>query len=75
LKSADLDGSNIATLATGISRVMYGLGYEPSTDKIYYGDRNTGTIKRCNTDGSGNEVFYSAAGSSPRGIVFGKKKE
>ena len=54
---------------------MYGLGYEPSTDKIYYGDRNTGTIKRCNTDGSGNEVFYSAAGSSPRGIVFGKKKE
>jgi hypothetical protein len=74
LKSADLDGSNIATLATGISRVMYGLGYEPSTDKLIM-EIEIPDNKRCNTDGSGNEVFYSAAGSSPRGIVFGKKKE
>lgn len=29
IKSANLDGSNLATLATGISRVVYGLAYDP----------------------------------------------
>jgi len=74
LKSANLDGSNEAVLATGISRVVYGLDYEPYGNKIYWGDRNAGTIKRANPDGSEAEVFYSSQGSSPRGIVFGKKK-
>ncbi|MBK6448331.1 MAG: PKD domain-containing protein [Saprospiraceae bacterium] len=73
IKSADLDGGNIAVLATGITRIVYGLDYEPSGKKIYWGDRNAGTIRRANLDGSNAEAWYVAAGSSPRGIVFGKQ--
>lgn len=73
LKSANLDGTGIAVLATGISRVVYGLAYEELSQKIYWGDRSKGTIMRANLDGSNAEPWYVAAGSSPRGIAFGKK--
>jgi len=72
LKSAKFDGTDVATLATGISRIVYGLAYEPIGQKIYWGDRNKGRIMRANPDGSGAEAWFTAAGSSPRGIVFGK---
>lgn len=72
LQSANLDGTGVALVASGISRVMYGLGYEASSDKIYWGDRNLGTIMRANLDGTNAEAWYVQAGSSPRGIAFGK---
>jgi DNA-binding beta-propeller fold protein YncE len=70
LKSTDLAGANMSTLTTGISKVVFGLGYDPTNNKIYWGDRNSGKIKRADLDGSNIETWYSA--SSPRGIVFGK---
>ena len=73
IKSANLSGGDITTLATDISRVVYGLAYEPATNKIYWGDRNAGKIMRANTDGSQPETWYSGEGSSPRGICFGKE--
>lgn len=73
LKSANLDGTEIAVLATGITRVVYALAYEPVGQKIYWGDRNPGTIMRAKRDGSEPEPFYMRAGSSPRGLVFGKR--
>ena len=73
LKSANFDGSGIAVLATGISRVVYALAFEPDAQMIYWGDRNLGTIMRANPDGSGATAFYVSDGSSPRGIVFGEK--
>lgn len=73
LKSANFDGTGVAVLATGISRVVYALAYEPEGQKIYWGDRNLGTIMRANPDGSSPEPYYVKDGSSPRGITFGKK--
>ncbi len=73
LKSANLDGSGVAVLATGITRVVYALAFEPTSNKIYWGDRNNGAIMRANLDGSGAEAWYVATGSSPRGLAFGKK--
>ncbi len=73
LKSANFDGTDVATLATGISRVVYGLAFEPTGQKIYWGDRNKGTIMRANPDGSGAEPWFVDAATSPRGIVFGRK--
>lgn len=73
LKSADLNGGDVTTLATNISRVVYGLGYEAASNKIYWGDRNLGTIMRANLDGSEAEAWFIQDGSSPRGIVFGKE--
>ncbi|MFT3737764.1 MAG: PKD domain-containing protein [Breznakibacter sp.] len=75
IKSANLDGSGVGTISTGNSRVVFGIGYESWSNKIYWGDRGAGKIKRANLDGSGVETWYSKDGSSPRAIVFGKKKE
>ena len=74
LKSANLDGTGISTITTGISRIVFGIAYETQYDKIYWGDRTPGKIMRSNKDGSGIETWYEKSGSSPRGIVFGKKK-
>ena len=73
IKSADLNGGNVMTLATGNSRLVYGLDYEPATQKIYWGDRIPGNIMRANLDGSQAEVWYTRSGSNPRGICFGKE--
>lgn len=74
LKSSNLDGTGMSTLTTGITKVVFGLGYESVSNKIYWGDRSAGKIMRANPDGSAMETWYTKEGSSPRGIVFGKKK-
>jgi len=74
LKSSNLDGTSMGTLTTGIPKVVFGLGYESKSNKIYWGNRKDGKIMRANLDGSGIETWYTKDGSSPRGIVFGKKK-
>ncbi len=73
LKSADLDGGNVATVAVGIGRVVYGIAYDPVNEKIYWGDRATDVMMRANLDGSQPEAFYAASGD-PRGIVIGKQQ-
>lgn len=74
LKSANLDGTGVAIITTGISKVIFGLGYEASTNKIYWGDRSKGKIMCADLDGANIETWYESEGSSPRGIVFGNKK-
>lgn len=71
LKSADFNGGNITTVATGISRVVFGLAFDKEEQKIYWGDRNQSKIMRANLDGSGAEPWYT--GISARGIAIGKK--
>ena len=73
LKSANLDGTGVATVAVGIGRVLYGIGYDAENQKIYWGDRSTDVMMRANLDGSSSEVFYTATGD-PRGIVIGKQQ-
>lgn len=72
LKAADLDGSNITTIAVGIGRVIYGLAYEPEAQKIYWGNRDTDIMWRSNLDGSNPEAWFEASGDT-RGIIIGKK--
>jgi hypothetical protein len=74
IKSANLDGTSISTVTTGISKVVFGIAYDPAGNKVYWGDRTAGKIMRSNTDGSSVETWYQSNGSSPRGIVFGVKK-
>ena len=74
IKSSDLDGLNVGTITTGISKVVFGLAYEPTTNKIYWGNRSAGKIMRANLDGSGVETWFGKEGASPRGVCFGKKK-
>lgn len=72
LKSANLDGTNVSTVAVGIGRVIYGIAYDAENQKIYWGDRATDAMMRANLDGSSPEVFYTASGDT-RGIVIGKQ--
>jgi PKD repeat protein len=72
LKYANLDGTGVATVATGISRVVYGIAYDKEGEKIYWVDRGNNRIMRANLDGTEPEPWYS--GTSARGLVIGKKK-
>lgn len=72
LKYANLDGSGVATVATGISRVVYGIAYDKGENKIYWVDRNKSKIMRANLDGTSPQTWYD--GMSARGLVIGKKK-
>lgn len=73
IKSANLDGTGTATVATGISRVVFALAYDAVNNKIYWGDRTPQMIKRANPDGSNAETWYT--GISSRGLVIGKEEE
>jgi PKD repeat protein len=70
LKSANLDGTNVTTIAVGIGRVVYGLAYDGNAQKIYWGDRSTDIMWRANLDGSNPQAWYTAAADT-RGIVIG----
>ena len=70
IKSAALDGTEVSTVATGIGRVVYGIGYDASADKIYWGDRSTDAMMRANPDGTNTELYYQAEGDVS-GIVIG----
>lgn len=72
LKSANLDGTGVSTIAVGIGRVIYGIAYDSESQKIYWGNRATDEMMRANLDGSDPEVFFTASGD-PRGIVIGKR--
>jgi hypothetical protein len=72
IKSANLDGTGIATVATGISRPVFALAYDAVNEKIYWGDRTPAVIRRANLDGSGAEPWYT--GKSIRGFVIGKEE-
>jgi PKD repeat protein len=72
LRSAKTDGSDVATVATSIVSVVYGLAYDPHEDKLYWGDRNAKTIVRASPNGDNPEIWVS--GYSPRGISLGKHK-
>jgi PKD repeat protein len=74
IKSSGLDGSAISTISTSISKVVFGIAFDPEGNKIYWGDRTPGKIMRSNLDGSTVETWYQSNGSNPTGIVFGKKK-
>lgn len=73
IKSANLDGTGVSTVTTGVSRVVFALAYDKVNNKIFWGDRTPLIIKRANPDGSGAETWYT--GVSARGIVIGKEPE
>lgn len=71
LKSAKLDGTGITTVASGITRRIFGIAYDPSEDKIYWVDRAVSIIRRANLNGSSPEPWHT--GTNARGLVIGKK--
>jgi hypothetical protein len=73
IKSANLDGSGVATVATGISRPVFALAHDAVNNKIYWGDRTPQIIKRANLDGTGAESWYT--GKSVRGLVIGVEED
>lgn len=68
LKRADLDGSNVETIAERATRI-YGIQIDNEANKLYWGGRDTGEIYRADLDGSNKEVLKSGLGSV-RGIAL-----
>lgn len=73
IKSANLDGTGVTTIAVGVSRVVYGLAYDSHGQKIYWGDRRVNNMMRANLDGSEAEIYYQGTAGT-NGIVIGKKE-
>ncbi|GGG54895.1 PKD domain-containing protein [Bizionia arctica] len=73
LKSANLDGTSVTTIAVGIGRVVYGLAYDSNEQKLYWGDRGTDILYRANLDGTNTEPWYQSTADT-RGIVIGPQQ-
>ena len=55
-----MDGSGlIETLDIGLLRIR-DIGLDLTSNRLYWGDRESHTIHRCNLDGSGGEILYDA---------------
>jgi len=68
LKVANLDGSNIQTIDSTITRI-YGMDIDYDEGKIYWSGRESGELNRANLDGSAKEVLKTGI-ASPRGLIL-----
>lgn len=76
LRYANLDGTDVKIYTTGISRLVYGMAYDPEEDYLYWGDRNKNVIMRGHLNGDpAIETWYTVTGVEPRGIALGKMEE
>ncbi len=65
---SNLEGSNIQEIvATG--RYPWGIALDLDSRKMYWANRDDGTIARANLDGTGAEVIVTGL-SLPRGIAL-----
>lgn len=68
LKRANLDGTNVETVAEKATRI-YGIEIDHEANKLYWGGRDTGELYRSDLDGSNKEILKSGLGSV-RGLVL-----
>ena len=68
LKRANLDGSNVETVAETATRI-YGIEIDNEADKVYWGGRDSKEIYRSDLDGSNLETLKTGLGSV-RGMVL-----
>lgn len=68
LKRANLDGSNIETVADTATRI-YGIEIDNEDNKVYWGGRDSKEIYRSDLDGSNQETLKTGLGSV-RGMVL-----
>ncbi|MDA1013362.1 MAG: hypothetical protein O3A00_02790, partial [Planctomycetota bacterium] len=70
IQQADLDGSNLTDLITGLSSPR-DVVLDHTNDKLYWTNAGTGTIQRANVDGTGIEVIVDlGVSANPVGIAF-----
>ena len=68
IQRANLDGSFIETLVTGLDRPL-GIALDVNGGKIYWADRDTSKVQRANLDGSNVEDLVTGLGE-PSGIAL-----
>lgn len=69
IKRANLDGSGIETFVSLPNTQVYGLAIDYDTDKFYWMERTSGTVRRVNFDGTEAETVLSGL-NNPRGIFI-----
>ena len=69
IQRADLDGSNVETLVTGL-RYPRGIALDVTAGKMYWTDPGTGKIQRANLDGTGVEDVVTTGLHTPWSIAL-----
>jgi PKD repeat protein len=72
IRSANLDGTGVATVITSISDIVYGIAYDKFNNKIYWSDRGAAKTSRADLNGTNIQVW---ANTQARGLAIGKFKE
>ena len=68
IQSANLDGTEITDVVTGLGSAKGDVALDLTNDKIYWIDRGTGFLQKANLDGSEIETIATGIGSGGRGL-------
>ena len=68
IQSANLDGTGITDVVTGLGSAKGDVALDLTNDKIYWIDRGTGFLQKANLDGSEIETIATGIGSGGRGL-------
>ena len=59
IQSADIDGTGVQDLVTGLSSAKGNVAIDTENNKVYWIDRGTGFLQKANLDGSNVETIAS----------------
>ena len=68
IQSANLDGSGLTDLVTGLSNPKGDLAIDEQNQKVYWIDAGAGNLQRADLDGSNVETIVTGIGSGGRGL-------
>ena len=68
IQSANLDGTGITDIATGLNSAKGDVAIDIVNNKIFWIDRGTGLLQKSNFDGSSVQTVASGIGSGGRGL-------
>ena len=68
IQSANLDGTGITDIASGLSSAKGDVSIDNVNNKIYWIDRGTGLLLKSNFDGSSVQTVASGIGSGGRAL-------
>ncbi len=72
IQRANLDGSNVTDIVTGVTPSKLGLAVDPTAEKLYFADLSgpTSRIRRSNLDGSDIEDLIDTGADAPDAIIL-----
>jgi hypothetical protein len=70
IQRANLDGTNVETLVTGLTAGLRGIAVDGASGKMYWADFTAGKIQRANLDGTGIQDIITGSVTGVREIAL-----